>query len=268
MTPPTSPKVPVMRRRLALHLGLLPGWLAAAPAEPLVLRSASQAGFAHKYNLGGSGPQGFCIDYIEALKSVDPGLDFSGLQDKLPTLRIEQDLAAGRIDVFFAMLRTPEREALYRFADSPRLYTIVHKIAVRVSDPQAEQVRSFADLRALRGDGRVLTTKGSGYAAFLREQGGLDVDDGALNLEQNLRKLVSGRARFLYDSESSLERAIPALGLQGQVRVLPTALRRQELLLAYAAGLAPERLARVLAAMQAVEASGVAARLRAAYGLS
>ena len=257
-----------MRRRLVMQFGLLPGLLPAAPAEPLVLRSASQAGFAHKYNLGGAGPQGFCIDYIQALKRVDAGLEVSGLQEVLPTLRIEQDLAAGRIEVFFAMLKTPEREALYRFADGPRLYTIAHQLAVLASDTQAEQVRSFADLRALRGDGRVLTTKGSGYADYLREQAGLDVDDGALNLEQNLRKLVGGRARFLYDSESSLQRAIQALGLQAQVRILPTVLRRQDLLLAYTPGLSAERLARVLAAMRVLEGSGVVAKLRAAYGLS
>jgi len=256
-----------MRRRHALYLGLLPGFGAAEPAEPPLLRSASQAGFAHKYNLGGAGPQGFCIEYIQALKRVDPGLDFSGLHEVLPTLRIEQDLAAGRVEVFFAMLRTPEREALFRFADSPRIYTIVHQIAVLASDAQAEQVRSFGDLRALRGDGRVLATRGSGYAAFLREQAGLDVDDGATSLDQNLRKLVSGRARFLYDSESSLRRAIQAAGLQAQVRILPTVFRRQDLLLAYTPGLAPERLARVVAAMQALEANGVVARLRAAYGL-
>ncbi len=259
-----------MRRRLALQLGLMPGLLPTAQAQPqpLVLRSASQAGFAHKYNPGGTGPQGFCIEYIQALKRLEPSLDFTGLQEVLPTLRIEQDLAAGRVDVFFAMLKTPEREALFRFADSPRIYTIFHHIAVLATDVQAEQVRSFGDLRALGSDGRVLTTKGSGYAAFLREQVGLDVDDGATALDQNLRKLVSARARFLYDSESSLQRAIQAQGLQAQVRILPTVFRRQDLLLAYTPGLAPERLARLLAAMRALEASGVAARLRAAYGLS
>lgn len=254
-----------MRRRLTLQLGLLPGWLAAAPAEPLVLRSTSQAGFAHKYNPGGTGPQGFCIDYIQALKGVDAGLAFSGLEQMLPTLRIEQDLAAGRIDVFFAMLRTPEREALFRFVDSPRLYSIYHQIAVLASDAQAGQVRGFADLR---GEGRVLTTKGNGFANFLKEQGVAEVDDGATSLEQNLRKLVSGRARFLYDSESLLRRAIQAQGLHAQVRILPVVFRRQELLLACTPGLAPERLARVTAAMRMLEGNGVAARLRAAYDLS
>lgn len=257
-----------MRRRLVLQSGLLPGGLLAGPVEPLVLRSAAQAGFPHKYNPGAAGPQGFCIDYVYALKRIDAGLDFTGLQQMLPTLRIEQDLAAARIDLFFAMLKTPEREALFRFVDSPRIYSIHHQIAVMATDVQAEQVRSFADLRALRGEGRVLTTKGSGYAEFLRVEAGLDVDDGATSLEQNLRKLQNGRARFLYDSESLLQRTIQSLALQSQVRILPTVFRRQDLLLAYTPGLAPERLARVTAAMRVLEASGLAARLRAAYELN
>lgn len=257
-----------MRRRLVLQSSLLPGSLVASTVEPLVLRSSAQSGFPHKYNPGGAGPQGFCIDYVQALKRIDAGLDFTGLQQMLPTPRIEQDLAAARIDVFFAMLRTPEREALFRFVDSPRIYSIHHQIAVLSTDAAAEQVRSFGDLRALRGDGRVLTTRGSGYAEFLRNEAGLDVDDGAANLEQNLRKLLNGRARFLYDSESLLQRTIQALGLQGQVRILPTVFRRQDLLLAYTPGLPPDRLARVTAAMRVLEASGLAARLRTAYELN
>lgn len=257
-----------MRRRLALPLSLLLGWLQPiALAEALLLRSAAQAGFPHKYNVGGEGQPGFCIEYIQALSQIDPGLRFSGLDEMLPTLRIEQELAAGRVEVFFAMMRTPEREASYRFADGPRLYTIHHHVAVLASDTQADHVRSIDDLRAAAGSRPLLATRGSGYASFLREPLGFNVDDGATTIDQNLRKLIGGRARFLYDSEASLQRAIQANGLQSQVRILPAVLRRQDLLLAYAPSLPPDRLARVVAAMRVLEANGTAARLRAAYNL-
>ncbi|MDR7333176.1 hypothetical protein [Roseateles asaccharophilus] len=101
-----------MRRRLALPLSLLLGWLQPmAHAEALLLRLAAQTGLPHKYNVGGEGQPGFCLEYIQALSQVDPGLRCSGLDDMLPTLRIEQELAAGRVEVFFGMLKTPEREA-------------------------------------------------------------------------------------------------------------------------------------------------------------
>lgn len=256
-----------MRRRVALSLGLPLGWLGDARGQGLSLRAVAQAGFPHKYNVAGAEPPGFCIEYIRALGQVDPGLSFSGLDEMLPTLRIEQELAAGRVEVFFGMLKTPEREALYRFVDSPRIYTIHHQVAVRAADPQADEVRSLDDLRAAVGGRVILATRGSGYANDLRDQLGLNVDDGATSIDQNLRKLLSGRSRFLYDSESSLQRAIQANGLQAQVRILPAVLRRQDLLLAYTPALAAERLARVVAAMRAVEANGTAVRLRAAYGL-
>ena len=185
----------------------------------------------------------------------------------LPTRRIEQELASGRVEVFFGMLKTPEREALYRFADSPRIYTVHHQVAVLASDTQADQLRSIEDLRATVGSRVILATRGSGYAKFLRDQLGLHVDDGATSVDQNLRKLISGRSRFLYDSESSLRRAIQANGLQAQIRILPTVFRRQDLLLAYTPALPAERLTRVLAAMRALEASGMANKLRMAYGL-
>lgn len=256
-----------MRRRFLLPLGLLLGGLPGANAQPLLLRTVAQVGFPHKYNVGGEGPPGFCIEYIQALAPIDPGLAFGGLDEMLPTLRIEQELAAGRVDVFFGMLKTPEREALYRFADSPRLYTIHHQVAVLASDSLADQVRGVDDLQTAAAGRVILATRGSGYATYLREQLGLTVDDGATSVDQNLRKLVGGRARFLYDSESSLRRAILANGLQAQVRILPTVFRRQDLLLAHSAQLAAERVARVLAAMRTLEANGGAARLRAAYGL-
>lgn len=256
-----------MRRRVTLSLGLLLGGVQPARAEPLLLRSAAQGGFPHKFNVGGTGQPGFCIEYIQALSQIDPGLTFSGLDEMLPTLRIEQELAVGRVEVFFGMLKTPEREALFRFADSPRMYTIHHQVAVVAADVQAERLRSFDDLRAAAGGRIILTTRGSGYGKYLKEQMGFNVDDGATSIDQNLRKLVNGRARFLYDSDNSLRRAIQANGLQGQVRILPAVFRRQDLLLAYTPTLPAERLARITAAMQALEASGGAARLRAAYDL-
>lgn len=254
-----------MRRRLALPLLL--GWLPGARAEVLQLRSAAQAGFPHKFNVGGEGQPGFCIEYIQALVQIDPGLSFTGLDEMLPTLRIEQELASGRVEVFFGMLKTPERETVYRFADSPRLYTMHHQVAVLASDAQADQPRSVDELKAAVGSRLILATRGSGYANYLRDQLGLNVDDGATSIDQNLRKLISGRSRFLYDSEYSLRRAIQASGLQARVHILPTVFRRQDLLLAYTPALPAERLARILAAMRALEANGGAARLRLAYGL-
>lgn len=256
-----------MDRRLALLCSLVLCAPRGAVAQSPPILTAAQLGFLHKFNVGGSGPPGYCIEYIQALRRHDPGLEFSGLDQLLPTARIERDLSAGRIEVFFGMLRTPEREARFRFADGPRLYTVHQQVAALASDLEAEQVRDFNGLRALTGTVPILATRASGYTQFLRGEVGLNVDEGGFSVNQNLHKLLNGRARFLYDSEASLRQAIEAEGLQSRVRILPPVFRHQDLLLAYTPALAPDRLARILAAMNAVEAAGEAARLRAAYSL-
>jgi len=145
------------------------------------------------------------------------------------------------------------------------LYNVRHQVAVRADDPV--DVRDFADIRALGAQGVILATRASGYPSFLAGQPGLIVDAGAADDAQNLRKLLGGRGRFFYQSDATLRHVIEAEGLQERVRILPAVFHADAELLAHAPGLAPERLARVVAAMRTLELNGTAARLRAAYGL-
>lgn len=254
----------MMRRRplLAAPLALAAGRAAAvAPA----LRTAAQAGMTLKFNLGGDGPPGFCVDYAHALQRVDAGLSFTGLEEALPLMRIEADLAAERLDLFFAIMKTRDRAARFRFVDAPVLYNVRHQVAVRADD--RVDVRSFDDIRALGAEGVILTGRGSGYQSFLAEQPGLVVDAGAADNAQNLRKLLGGRGRFFYHADATLRNLIETGGLQDRVHILPAVFRVDALLLAHAPGLAPDRLAPLVAAMRTLESNGMAARLRAAYGL-
>lgn len=113
----------------------------------------------------------------------------------------------------------------------------------------------------------MLATRGTGYVSFLAEQPGLIVDAGAADNAQNLRKLLGGRGRFFYQADATLRHVIDAEGLQGRVRILPAAFHADARMLAYAPGLAPEKLGRVVAGMRTLELNGMAALLRAAYGL-
>lgn len=249
------------RPLIALPLALAAGSSAAGE----VLRTVAQSGLRLKFNVSCEGPPGFCVDYVQALQRIDAGLQFSGLDEALPMPRIETDLAAARIDLFFALMKTRERAARFRFIDSPALYSVRHQVAVRADD--AVDVRSFDDIRALGDQGVILATRSTGYPSFLAEQPGLRVDDGATDNARNLRKLLGGRGRFFYQSDATLRHVIEAEGLQGRVRILPAVFHTDSQLLAHAPSLAPERLARVVAAMRTLELNGTAARLRAAYAL-
>lgn len=253
----------MVRRRslLTLPLALTAGHAAAGE----VLRTVAQASQNLKFNTGSDGPPGFCFDYIHALQRVDPGLRFNGLEEAMPLPRIESDLAAERIDLFFGLLRTRERAARFRFVDAPALYNVRHQIAVRADD--GVDIRGFDDIRALGSQGVILATRATGYASFLADQPGLLVDAGAMDDVRNLRKLVGSRGRFFYQSDATLRHVIDAEGLQDKVRILPTVFHAESQLLAHAPSLAPDRLARVVTAMRALELNGMAARLRATYGL-
>jgi polar amino acid transport system substrate-binding protein len=253
----------MVRRRsiLALPLALAAGRALAGET----LRTVAQSGINLKFNVSGDGPPGFCVDYVQALQRMDPGLLFKGLEEALPLTRIESDLAAERIDLFFALMKTRERVARFGFVETPALYNVRHRVAVRADDPV--NVQGFDDIRALGDKGIILATRATGCQSFLAEQPGLTVDAGATDDARNLRKLMSGRGRFFYHADVTLRHCIEAEGAQSRVRILPAVFHTDSQLLAHAPGLAPERLARVVTAMRALELNGVATRLRTAYGL-
>ena len=253
------------RTLLAALLSASAGVPAAAPAA--AFRTAAEAGVPHKFGRPASQTPGFCVAYARALTARDPGLQFEGLQQYLPVIRIERELGAGTMDVFFGLLKTPSRVKRFRFIDKPALYVSRHRVAVRANDRELDAVRGFDDIRALGDQGVVLATRGTAYASFLLHQPGLKVDDGATDHLQNLRKLARGRGRFFYQSEAVIKQLIQSEGLQDEVRMLPTVFAEEDLLVACSLQLDNVRLARLSAAMSELEADGTAGQLRAAYGL-
>ncbi|MCE4557491.1 substrate-binding periplasmic protein [Roseateles cellulosilyticus] len=258
-----------MNRRRTLLAASLAWSTGVSAAAPVVrLKTVAEAGAPHKFGPPGAASSGFCLAYMRALTDHDPHLQLDGLDRYLPVLRIERELALGSLDVFFGLLKTPARLERFRFIDQPALYVSRHRAAVRADDHDADAVRNFDDIRALGDDGVVLATRGTAYTSFLLQQSGLKVDDGATDHLQNLRKLLKGRGRFFYQSEGMIRQLIQAEGLQDQVRMLPAVFAAEPLLVAVSPTVQPARLARLTAAMQAIEANGTAARLRASHGFS
>ena len=69
------------RRCVAAAACWAAGGGASAQAPELLLRTASQAGIAIKFNLNRAGPPGFCVELVRWLEKNDPGLRFSSHQD-------------------------------------------------------------------------------------------------------------------------------------------------------------------------------------------
>ena len=257
-----------MSQRRTVLAALICSGAGVRAAAPLALRTSAEAGATHKFARLGEQPAGFCVDYARALEAHDPGLQFEGLDQYLPVLRIERELAAGTMDIFFGLLKTAARLERFRFIEQPPLYISRHRVAVRAQDREVDAVRSFDDIRALGDQGIVLATRGTAYTSYVMRQPGLKVDDGATDHLQNLRKLVRGRGRFFYQSEGMIRQLIQAEGLQEEVRMLPVVFAAEPLLVACSPVLEPVRLARLTAAMNLLEADGTATRLRVQYNLA
>lgn len=239
--------------------------VAASHAQEVQLRTVPQDGIALKFNLGGPGPQGFCVDLVRALEAQDPKLRFSGLQRKLPLKRVLLELMGGQVDVFFSLIDSPTRRQQVDFLDAPVLYEARHQLAARIDD--AARPADYAALRALGKDAVILVTHGTVYQEMLREVGGLNVQATALSNRQNLEMLLRGRGRFFCHAGSTLRAEIEAAGLSARLQVLPAVLRVQQQRVAFAPGLDPALRARVVQALQAVDRQGTLAALRRRYGV-
>lgn len=234
---------------------------------PLRLRSCSQAELPLKFDLGNAERPGICVEIIQALQRLDPGLLFDGLQRSLPLKRVAQELVTHQLDVFFSMIDTPERLRLgVDFLDAPVLYESRHQVAVRADDPI--QVRSLRDIAALGDQGVVLTTHGTAYAEYLQGQPGLQLSRLTLSNSRNLKMLLLGRGRFFYHAGTTLRSQIALEGLEGRVRVLPTVFKVDAQRVAFSRRLAPAARQRVVAALRLLEQRGELQALRERYGLA
>ncbi len=253
------------RRCVAAAACWAAGGGASAQAPELLLRTASQAGIAIKFNLNRPGPPGFCVELVRWLEKNDPGLRFTGLQRELPLARAILELRDRQIDVFFSLIDSPKRLRQVDFLDTPVLYESRHQVAVRREEPA--RPGNYAELReASRPDG-VLITHGTVYAEALQQVGGFKLQALASSNRQNLEMLLRGRARVFYHAGSTLRAEIAAAGLSDRLVVLNTVFQVQKQRVAFAPGLAPEARARVARGMAALDARGVLADLRARYGL-
>lgn len=244
-----------------LAIGLLAAGPAQAQTGPVTLRTTGQEANTLKFDPGNLQAPGFSVELIQALEKRDPRLKFSGQDVLRPVKRIDLELEAGTLDVFFGLVRTPAREAKLQLLDT--LYTQSGQLAVRASDPVA--VQSWDEVRTLGPAGVIGVPKGSAYADLLRAETGLSVDDGVASVSATLRKLLSGRVRFVFFSDVLLARYLRDEGLEADIRLLPTRFSTQEVCLAAARQADPAALARLRAALDGLRRSGALRQLQDKY---
>jgi len=235
--------------------------LRAVAAQELTLRTVQQAGAVVKYDPEG-GPQrpGLCAEVLAAVQRIDPGLHFSGLEQQLPLRRVERMLAEGQMDVFFCLLRSPERERQWRYVPVP-LYGVRHVVAQRMDD--GRQIDSLAELAALSATKPVLVSRGTMLARKL-EAAGVNLTEVGSEREA-LQMLTLGRADAVYGQDLHLLRHVRDARLGDRVRIGRTAFQEESQYLTVRSDLPEAAVERLTEALRKLERSGALRQLADKY---
>jgi polar amino acid transport system substrate-binding protein len=244
-----------------IALGLL---LACASAKGMEISTTAQDS-APKYVQEPDGQiSGLCIDIMRAIQSVDPKIQFTGSQKILPFKRIEQNLKTGQIDAFFGFSSSPQRVIDYEFVTIP-LYPVKYIMAARRDD--LLNITSLDDIRSLGKDGIVLTLFGTIDADYLRDQGGLQIDDQAYTVKSLLAKLDGKRGRFAYYHDLGLLHTMRKFNLEEKIRLLPPSFQESQHYVAFSKKADPAKFRAVQRALQRLRDSGALKAIYKRYSL-
>lgn len=236
--------------------------LASVPLSATEIRTAAQEATTPKFaqlNPGRKTPiGGLCVDIMRAIERVEPDIVFVGDQTWQPLARVEAGVAHGQLDAACGLLRSPEREAKFTYIE-PILYPMNYFLAVRADD--SVQIRNWDDVRQLGDRGTILVVHGFGIVRQLEKMGGLKIDSGGRDPENNLGKLVAGRGRFFIHRSPGINAEIANAGMQGKVRVLPTVMHTENFHMVVSNKLPADTREKIRGAIIRLHASGEMARL-------
>lgn len=249
----------MLRRDCCGLIGLLP--LADSQAQEVTLRTVQQASSIVKYDPEG-GPQrpGICLEVLRAVERVDPGLRFTGLEQLMPLRRVERMLGEGQLDVFFCLLRSPERERQWRYVPIP-LYTVRHVIVQRLDDSRF--VDSMLDLATMSQVKPVLVTRGTVLARKL-DIAGVNLSEVSSEREA-LQMLTLGRTDAIYGQDVNLLRHIRDARLGDRVRLGRTVFQEEAQYLTVRSDLPAPLVERLTEALRRLEHDGVLRQLAEKY---
>lgn len=247
-----------MLRRLVWLVALL---CQVVPAQEVSLRTVQQAGSIIKYGRDGDTRRpGLCLEVLRAVERVDPGLHFTGLEQQVPLKRVERLLAEGRVDAFFCLLKSPEREKQWRYVPVP-LYTIRHVVVQRADD--SRHFETLTDLADLSRRKPVLVMRGTALTRHL-VLAGVTIAEVATEREA-LSMLVLGRADVIYGQDVNLRRHIADARLGNKLRFGATIFQEEPQFLALRADLPPAQEERLTQALRKLETDGVLRQLGEKY---
>lgn len=194
---------------------------------------------------------GICIDVMRAIEKVDPDIKFKGEQVFLPFNRIEVEVENGNLDCFVGFAKNKEREEKYIYVDIPIYY--VRDILISRKDDKVE-IKKLEDIKKL-DDNIIVVAMGTAQADKLKA-GGYNIDESGKTSEINIKKLLSGRGRFVYQSEIELKEIIKKLKVEDKVKIQPLFENLSGRYIAFSKSTSKELIAKVTKAMEKLRSSG------------
>ncbi|MET0519444.1 MAG: transporter substrate-binding domain-containing protein [Burkholderiaceae bacterium] len=232
-----------------LLLLLPPAW-----SQPLQLRTVQQNGALAKYgahDAPAGGLPGLCTEILRAVEQASPGLQFIGLESRVPLRRLERMLGQGEIDVFFCLLKSPERLKQWRYVPVP-LYRIRHMVAQRADD--TTELRDIQDLVPLSKKKPLLVPQGTILASTLARAGIITAE--APSEREALQMLLLGRTDAVYGQDINLLRNLREAGLEGRLKLAPVVFAEEAQYLALSKLVPPAIEQRLTQVLQALERDG------------
>ncbi len=222
-------------------------------SEVTILRTAAQECEPKYFRLDNEEKiNGICVDVMRAIENIDPTIKFIGDQNFIPFQRIEEGVSKGDYDCFVGFAMNEERIKKYKFIDIPIYY--VRNILISRIDEDIN-VYDLSQLMYL-DDNVIMMAMGIAQADKLKSRG-YNIDDGAHTPELNIKKLLSNRGRFIYQSEISLMAAIKKLGVGDSIKVHPLKQFETGRYIAFYPGTPAKIIEKVESALEKLEKQGV-----------
>jgi polar amino acid transport system substrate-binding protein len=167
--------------------------------------------------------QGASIELLSML--LPPGVEARPVV--VPWKRALALAAEHKVDLILSVRDTPERRGFLEFMRNP---AFPNPIAVFVRRDHAFPFRTWEDLKGKRGGVSLGDTFGGGFDPYWHEQ--LQVEE-APSLEENFRKLVSGRIDYFVSGLYLGESYIANQGLDQDLAPLPLTISNEDIYFAF-----------------------------------
>lgn len=223
------------------------------PAHAISIKTMSQDNSAIKFNPSNPAKPGICAEIISFITKKYSDLQITGLDTQAPLTRIEQGLESGQIDVFFCLLKSPERATKFHFNETP-IYKVNHVVITKADDKI--EIKDLATLKSLSEQSAVMVAQGSALAKFLESQG-VKIESSTKDEVANLNKLLLGRGRFYYAQDMSVLASIHEGKLDlSKFRILANSFKEEAQYVAFSKQATAATIQKISAAIDDMKKSG------------